>query len=291
MGLLKAVKNRTELQNFRYAHIKDGIAMVNFIYWLKSRIGSEHITEMSAAEYLDNQRRNQEGCFDLSFPTIAGYGPHGAIVHYEASMDTNAVLKPEGFLLVDSGGQYRDGTTDITRTIALGPLTDKMKEYYTLVLKAHIALSSCRFQPGTTGSDLDAVTRKPLKDRGLDYNHGTGHGIGYILSVHEGPNIINPRNELAYEPGMVTSDEPGVYIENEFGIRLENVLVCEVQGDQYGFRPLTYCPFDRDAIIKDMLTESELAWLNDYHKTVFSELRSHLAPEVRRWLEEATAEL
>lgn len=252
----------------------------------------QQLTEIAASDYLEQCRRNH-GAYDLSFDTISGYNENGAIVHYTATEETNADLAPNGFLLVDSGGQYPEGTTDITRTIALGPLTQKMKQCYTAVLKGHIALADARFPAGTDGLALDTLTRKPIHALGLDYNHGTGHGVGHLLSVHEGPNTISKRGATQeILPGMITSDEPGVYLAGEFGIRLENLTLCVDLGDgTYGFEPMTLCPFDRRAILIEDLTENELQWLNHYHARVYEELAPDLAPALATWLAEATAPL
>ena len=290
--LLKAVKNSTEIARTKQAHIRDGAAMTRFIKWVKENVGKERITEISAADYLWEGRRRQ-GAYDLSFDTITGYGAHGAIIHYAAVPETNAELKPEGFLLVDSGGQYEDGTTDITRTIALGPLTEKMKRCYTTVLKAHIALATAEFDTEITGAQLDAIARKPLHAEGLDYKHGTGHGVGHMLSVHEGPNAISPRGKNSHiVPGMITSNEPGVYIENEFGIRLENEILCvELENGKYGFETITFCPFEREAILPELLTEKEKTWLNAYHARVCDTLKPLLSTEEQSWLKAATSEI
>ena len=225
--MMKAVKNDVETAATRNAHLKDGIAVTKFIYWLKKNVGKMHMTEISCADYLEKLRRSQDGCFDLSFPTIAGYNSNGAIIHYEPTPESDTEVEPHGFLLVDSGGQYIDGTTDITRTISVGPLTQKMKEDYTYVLKGHIDLGSAVFSEGTTGFELDEIARKPIKDAGLDYAHGTGHGVGHVLSVHEGPNYISKRgSKVAIIPGMITSNEPGLYMEGEFGIRIESEILC-----------------------------------------------------------------
>ena len=289
---MKAVKNQTELRCTENAHIKDGTAMVQFIFWLKSNVGKAAISEISAADKLETLRRQQTGCFDLSFDTIPGYMENGAIVHYAPTADTNKRLRPEGLLLVDSGGQYEDGTTDITRTIALGPLTDEMREDYTTVLKSNLELSMAVFEKGITGSQLDEIARKPLKARGLDFNHGTGHGVGHILSVHEGPNRISPTGgDWPILPGMITTDEPGVYKEGAYGIRLENELVCVEKDGSLAFEPITLCPFDRDAILPEMLSEEERKYLNAYHEKVYRVLESRLETEVRSWLREQTGEL
>lgn len=293
VSLMKALKNPVEIASTRNAHIRDGAAMVQFLCWLKKNIGAMEMTEVSAADYLERCRRAQDGCFDLSFPTIAGYGPNGAIVHYDPMLSGGSPLKAEGLLLVDSGGQYADGTTDITRTIALGPLTEEMKQHYTLVLRSHIALARAVFPAGTTGAELDKIARKPLQDHGLDFNHGTGHGVGHILSVHEGPQRIAATGTACpFYPGMITSNEPGVYIEGSHGIRLENEILCvEKENGSYGFETITFCPFDREAILPELMTDEELSWLNRYHAQVRETLLPLVDGETGRWLTEATAEI
>lgn len=297
--LLKAVKNPVEIANEKAAHIKDGIAVTRFIYWLKTRVGREEITEISAASRLEMFRREQEDYLEPSFYPILAYGPHGAIVHYSADETSDVPLEPEGFLLADTGGHYMEGTTDITRTIALGPLTEEQKEMYTTVLKAHIRLADAVFLQGAAGVSLDVLARTPLWERGLDYNHGTGHGIGYLLSVHEGPNSFRFRpsavrgGDHVMKEGMITSDEPGIYLEGKFGVRLENLLVCAARqtnsyGTFLGFEPLTMVPFDRDAILWDTLSEKELRWLAAYHQKVYESLAPHLSEEERQWLRETT---
>lgn len=220
---------------------------------------------------------------------------NGAIIHYSATPESDTSLEANGFILVDSGGQYLKGTTDITRTIALGALTDKMKEYYTAVLRGHLDLAMAKFKAGTTGCDLDYLARKALQEIGLDYNHGTGHGVGHVLSVHEGPQRISKLpNKYKLEPGMITSDEPGVYIEGEFGIRIENEILCKKadgNADELYFEMLTLCPYEPDSIISERLTEEERSYLNDYHKMVYSKLAPLLEPEVRNWLRKVTAPL
>lgn len=299
---MKAIKNETEISCTREAHLRDGAAMVRFLRWLKSSVrkaaadgkkDDTGLTEISAAEYLAACRKEQKGFHDLSFTTISGYGANGAIVHYDPTPETNAALKAEGFLLVDSGGQYEDGTTDITRTIALGPVTRQMKENYTLVLKSHITLAVARFQEGTDGAALDAQTRKPLRERGLDYNHGTGHGVGHLLSVHEGPVSISPRGGgVAVAAGMIVSDEPGVYLEGQYGIRLENELLCRKGEDGLlEFEILTWCPWEREAILPEMLTDEERQWVNEYHRQVYEKLSPFLDEETKKWLREQTAEI
>lgn len=291
---MKGLKNQIETANTKSAHLKDGAAMAEFIFWLKQNIGKTEITELSAAAYLEACRRAQKGCYDLSFETICGYMENGAIVHYIPTEETNRKLDARGFFLVDSGGQYEDGTTDITRTIVLGPLTQQMKVHYTTVLKCHISLAMEEFSMGTTGKQLDERTRQPLRTLGLDYNHGTGHGVGHLLSVHEGPQNIGPKsgNQLPIEPGMITSNEPGVYLEGEYGIRLENEILCRKQPDGLlGFETITLCPFDREAILPELLTERELQWLNRYHGQVYEKIAPMVSSETACWLKEATKEI
>lgn len=294
--MMKAIKNEAEIRATREAHRRDGAAMVNFLCWLKHRVSQcaagedTGLTEISAADQLLQYRSAQKGFKDLSFTTIAGYGPNGAIIHYDPTPETDARLLAEGFLLVDSGGQYEDGTTDITRTIALGPLTREMKENYTCVLKGHIALASARFTEGTFGLELDQMTRRPLQEKGLDYNHGTGHGVGHLLSVHEGPNTISLRGTGSLIlAGMITSDEPGVYLAGQYGIRLENEILCRRGEDGLlEFEPLTWCPWEREAILPELLTDEERQWLNDYHRQVRETLLPLLDGEAAEWLTEQT---
>lgn len=299
---LKAVKNKTEIGHIKDAHVKDAVAMCKFMYWLKKNVGKIPMTEISVADYLADLRGQQEGFLDLSFETIAGYAEHGAIVHYAATEETDVPLKPEGFLLVDSGGHYLEGTTDITRTVALGNLTREEKELYTTVLRGHIHLSMARFLHGCTGVSLDGLARTPLWEKGYDYNHGTGHGVGYLLSVHEGPNSFRYRpsvrrgNDCVLEEGMITSNEPGVYLEGKFGIRLENMIVCVKDTENgYGrflrFEPLTMVPFDLDAIIPEQMSEKEIRWLNAYHKKVYETIAPRLNEQEAEWLKEATREV
>lgn len=289
--LMKAVKNDTEIACTRRAHIRDGAAMVKFLYWLSNNISTGSLTEISAADYLEGCRR-QQGVNDLSFETIAGYEAHGAIIHYQATRQSDVALEAAGFLLVDSGGQYDDGTTDITRTIALGPVSYDRRYAYTAVLKSNLRLAMARFNAGTTGAELDAAARQPLKDRGFDFNHGTGHGVGHLLSVHEGPNTISRRGDsCCILPGMITSDEPGVYFEGEYGIRLENEILCVRKGELLGFEIITMCPFDRQAIEVNMLDEAELEFLNSYHRRVYEVLRPYLDEQEAKWLSKQTATL
>lgn len=297
--LLKSRKNEVELQNVRNAHIKDGVAMCKFMYWLKKNVGKIPMTEISAADYLEELRRAQDGCVDLSFDTICGYAGHGAIVHYAATKETDVELKPEGLLLVDSGGHYLEGTTDITRTFALGPVSAQMKSDFTRVLRSNLNLAAAKFVYGCTGQNLDILARQPLWDVAMDYNHGTGHGVGYLLNVHEGPNRfhwrITPTTALhaVLEEGMITTDEPGLYIENQYGIRHENELVCRKgPKTEYGqfmfFETITYVPFDLDAVAVEEMRVEERERLNRYHEMVREKISPYLDGEELAWLQEAT---
>ncbi len=300
--LMKAIKNPVEVANERKAHIEDGIAVTKFIYWLKQNVAQGEITEISAAKHLGRLRAARDHYIEDSFAPIIAYGKHGAIVHYSATETTDTVLRPRGFVLADTGGHYYEGTTDITRTIALGSLTQKEKDMYTTVLRCHIDLADLHFLEGCTGQSVDAVARRPLWDLGLDYNHGTGHGVGYLLSVHEGPNNFRYRRpdssaaDCILQEGMITSDEPGVYLEGEFGIRLENLIVCEKnEKNDFGtflkFDPLTMVPFDREAIVPEQMTAQELHWLNAYHKRVYENIAPYLNAQEREWLAAETAEI
>ena len=292
---MKAVKNETEIDGFRRAMLRDGVAMVKFLRWLLPAVAAGGQTEMSVSAKREQLRAEQELYRGLSFDTIAAYGEHGAIVHYEPTPATDAALRPEGFLLLDSGAQYLDGTTDITRTIALGPLTDEQRRVYTLVLKAHIQLELCVFPRGASGTQIDAIARGVLWRAGFNFLHGTGHGVGSYLSVHEGPHQIR----MEYKPaplieGMTVTDEPGLYIPSQFGVRTENTLLIVPGGEtDFGrflrFEPLTLCPIDIAPIIRTMLTDEEAAWLNAYHRTVFSRLSPHLDADTRAWLAKACA--
>ena len=297
--LMKSIKNETELKNIRIAHLRDGVAMVKWIYWLKNAVGKEELTELSVSEKLAGFRASMKNFLDLSFETIAGYKEHGAIIHYAPTEESDAELKPESFLLVDSGGHYLEGSTDITRTIALGELTEEEKEVFTLVLKAHLALLPLVFHYGCSGVNFDLLVREPLWRRGLDYRHGTGHGVGYLLAVHEMPNgfrykVVPERvDSSVFEEGMVTTDEPGLYLEGKFGVRTESELICRVKEEtEYGkfmyFENVTFCPIDLDAVIPEMLTEEEKQSLNDYHETVRKRLSPYLNEEENEWLTYAT---
>ena len=289
----KACKNETEQKNFRVAHEKDGAAMVRFIKWLKETVKdpAAKLDEYSVGEKLKEIRLSCDSCFDLSFGTIAGYGPNGSIIHYSAKKETAAALKPEGMIVVDSGGQYYEGTTDITRTIALGPVTDRMRFIYTLVLKGHLQLANAVFMEGTEGHYLDILAREPLWKHGMDFRHGTGHGVGSALAVHEGPQNIGLRKDVpvALEPGMVTSDEPGYYPEGEFGVRIENLILtkeaCRTSDGRFlKFENLTLCPYEPDLIDVSLLTAEEKDWLDAYNKRIRETLSPYLTEEEREWL-------
>ncbi|WP_234949840.1 aminopeptidase P family protein [Tepidimicrobium xylanilyticum] len=292
---LKGIKNSTEIENQKKAYIKDGVALVKFLYWLDNNIGKINITEVSAAEKLEEFRRKQEGFIEPSFDTIAAYKENGAMMHYKAEEGkSNYELKKEGMFLVDSGGQYLDGTTDITRTIILGDITEEEKKDFTLTLKGHINLIDARFLYGATGSNLDVLARYPLWQEGIDYKSGTGHGIGFLLNVHEGPHRISTiPNNVILEKGMVVTIEPGVYRAEKYGIRIENVAVVvediETDSGQFmKFETISYCPIDLEGIDVDMLTEKERKWLNDYHEKVYEKLSPFLNEEEKEWLKEET---
>jgi Xaa-Pro aminopeptidase len=293
---MKSVKNEREIAGFRSAMLRDGIAMTKFLYWLHTKVAANSpLTELSVSEKLERFRSEQPLYRGLSFDTIAGYQEHGAIVHYEATPETDMPLKPEGFLLLDSGAQYLDGTTDITRTIPLGPLTDEQKRVYTLVLKGHIQIELCKFPTGASGTQLDILAREALWCEGLNYLHGTGHGVGSFLNVHEGPHQI--RMEWKPAPlvaGMTVTDEPGIYLAGKFGVRIENtLLVTPYKETEFGqflqFDSLTLCPIDTSPIIVDMLLPEEISWLNTYHQRVFDTLSPHLTQEESDWLRNACA--
>ena len=291
---LKCVKTETEQDCFRRAMTKDGIALVRFLKWLKPAVEQGGQTEISVDQKLTALRAEQEGFRDISFDTIAGYQEHGAIVHYEATPETDIELKPEGLLLLDSGAQYLDGTTDITRTIALGPVTEDQKKVYTLVLKGHIQLELLKFPEGASGTQLDVMARKDMWREGYNYLHGTGHGVGSYLNVHEGPHQIRMEYKPApLLPGMTVTDEPGIYLEGKFGVRIENTLLIRpymetAMGKFLQFESLTLCPIDTAPIEFSMMTDEEIAWLNDYHQTVYDRLSPYLNEEECDWLREAT---
>ena len=297
--VMKAVKNEVQLENLRKAHLKDAVAMCKFMYWLKTNIGKIPMTEISASDYLASLRAGQEGFLDLSFATICGYADHGAIVHYSATEESDRQLKPESLLLVDSGGHYLEGTTDITRTFALGPVTDEMKDMFTRVCRSNMNLANARFKEGCSGLNFDILAREPFWEIGMDYNHGTGHGVGYVLNVHEGPNSFHWKQypgrtaERVIEEGMVTTDEPGIYLEGKFGIRTENELICRKgEKNEYGqfmyFENLTYVPIDLDAIDPNQMTDREKGYLNAYHARVYELVSPFLNDEEAQWLKKYT---
>ena len=293
VALLKAIRNKQEIAGIHAAMQRDGVALVKFLKWLDEAVPAGKETEISVDKKLHTFRAAQPLYMGESFDTIAGYKEHGAIVHYEATPETDVTLKPEGFLLLDSGAQYLDGTTDITRTIALGPLTEEEKTDYTLILKGHIALAMAVFPEGTRGAQLDVLARMPIWKERMNYLHGTGHGVGHFLNVHEGPQSIRMNeNPVALQPGMVTSNEPGVYKAGSHGIRTENLVLTAPAGEgMFGkylkFETLTLCPICRKGIIKELLTAEEIGWLNDYHRTVYEKLSPDLNNDEREWLKEA----
>ena len=292
---MKTVKNEREIAGFRSAMLKDGIAMVKFLKWLSECSDYSECSEISVSDKLESLRAEQPLFRGISFDTIAGYGSHGAIVHYEATPETDIPLEPSGLLLLDSGAQYLDGTTDITRTIALGPLTEEMKKVYTLVLKGHIQIELCKFPSGASGTQIDILARQAMWREGLNYLHGTGHGVGTYLNVHEGPHQF--RMEWKPAPlvaGMTITDEPGIYLAGKFGARIENtLLIVPYKETEFGkflqFESLTLCPIDKAPILVDMLLPEEIAWLNDYHQHVFDTLSPHLSDDEIAWLQEACA--
>ena len=298
VDLLKSVKNETEIEGIKNALQKDGVALTKFYMWLEKALKSgEKLTELDISKQLRLFRSEQTLYFGESFATIAGYGAHGAIVHYRASKESNAAIERKGLLLIDSGAQYFDGTTDITRTIAVGELSKRMCVDYTLVLKGHIAVAQAHFPQGTKGCQLDILARKALWDRGLNYLHGTGHGIGHFLNVHEGPQSIRmDLNPTALQPGMITSNEPGLYRSGEYGIRIEN-LILTVTGEKtdfgvfYQFATLTLCPIDKKPINKSLLNDHEIDWLNNYHQIVYEKISPYLNEEEKSWLKEKTEAL
>lgn len=290
----KAVKNQTEINGFRNAMLRDGVAMVRFLIWLQKNIGNGNLTELSIDEQLYKERSAMENFRGISFATIAGYQEHGAIVHYEADEQSESTLKPEGLLLIDSGAQYLDGTTDITRTIPLGPTTEEQKKDYTLVLKGFIQLAMAEFPQGTCGTQLDVLARLAMWKEGINYGHGTGHGVGHFLNVHEGPHQIRMNNvPTPLQPGMTVTNEPGIYRAGKYGIRTENTMLTVPSrktdfGEFYKFEQLTLCPINTETILWDMLSPEETNWLKEYHETVYSKLSPLLTDEEKQWLRNAT---
>lgn len=295
--LPKAVKNPVEVENERIAHIKDGVALTKFIYWLKRNVGKIPVTELSAEEKLYSFRMQQENFIDNSFDPIISYGVHAAINHYSATPDTDIAIEPGNFVLADTGGHYYEGTTDTTRTIVMGTVNDEQKKYFTAVLRGMLNLGNAKFRYGCTGVNLDYLARGPLWELGKDFNHGTGHGVGYLLNVHEGPNSFRwkviPGNNAVLEEGMITSDEPGYYVENEYGIRHENMIVCKkAEKTEFGqymcFEFLTMVPFDLDAVVPEQMTARERELLNAYHAQVYEKISPYLNEEEKEWLKDAT---
>ena len=295
--LPKAIKNPVEVENERIAHIRDGVALTKFIYWLKKNVGKIPMTELSAEEKLYSFRAQQENFIDNSFDPIISYGVHAAINHYSATPETDIPIEPRSFLLADTGGNYYEGTTDTTRTIVMGPVTDEQKKFFTAVLRGMLNLGNAKFRYGCTGVNLDYLARGPLWELGQDFNHGTGHGVGYLLNVHEGPNSFRwkvvPGNNAVLEEGMITSDEPGYYVEDGYGIRHENMIVCKkAKKTQFGqfmcFEFLTMVPFDLDAVVPEQMTAHERELLNNYHAQVYEKISPYLDEDEKVWLKEAT---
>ncbi len=296
----KYLKNPTEIEGMAYAHLKDGVAKTKWIYWVKQNVAGGKLSELSVADKLFELRMAQENCRGNSFEPIMGYGPHGAIIHYEATPEEYSMLRPKGFLLADTGGQYLEGTTDVTRTIALGELTEEQKRDYTAVLRGHLRLQHRPFKYGTKGSELDKIAREPLHEVcGYDYNHGTGHGVGVYLNVHENPVRITKGellrvDDLAFEEGMITSNEPGIYIEGKHGVRIENLEVCLSAGkDDAGnsllkFEPLTLIPYEPEALDLKQMTDEEIRWFNEYQALVFEKISPYLDKDEKAWLEKVT---
>ncbi len=295
--LMKSIKNEIELENTRKAHLLDGIAVTKFMYWLKKNVGKIPMDEVSVSDYLQSLREQMEGYRDISFDTIAGYNANAAMMHYKAEPDTAAKLEPQGMLLVDSGGHYDTGTTDITRTFVLGPISDIQKKHFTMVVKSNLNLANVKFLYGCNGISLDVICREPIWKENLDYQCGTGHGVGYLLNVHEGPNSFRwqyrPGFDNPFEAGMITTDEPGIYLQDQYGIRTENELICfKGEKNQYGqfmgFENITYVPIDLDGIDKQYLNAEDVKQLNDYHKMVYEKISPYMTPEENEWLKEYT---
>ena len=294
-ALPKARKNRVELNGTRATHIRDGAAVANFLHWISLEAPKGQLDEMTARDKLLAFRKVNGDLLDLSFDTISAFGPNGAICHYKLTRESNLPIKPGSLYLIDSGGQYLDGTTDITRTVPIGEVGDEEKDRFTRVLKGHIALATAKFPKGTTGPELDSFARRPLWEVGLDYDHGTGHGVGCFLAVHEGPGrIAKVQNTIALEPGMIYSNEPGYYKAGEYGIRIENLIIVQEEKmngeqDMLGFETLTFCPIDRRLVKTGIMTGGEISWLNDYHAEVWEKLNPLVAPQTRDWLKEVTS--
>ena len=295
--LLKCIKNKTEIKNIKLAHIKDGAAFVKFMYYVKESYNYKNdISELSLTKYLDDLRKENPGYIEKSFNTICAFNTHAAMMHYTATPESDAIIDTSGFLLVDSGAHYLEGTTDITRTIVLGDISKEMKLHFTTVLKSVIALSKAKFLDNCTGGNLDVLARAPIWDLAIDYKCGTGHGVGYLSSVHEGPNAFRCSNNTVFVPGMITTNEPGIYLENKYGIRTENELLCvEHSSNDFGnflcFETLTFAPIDLDGIDIELLSNDEKQWLNNYHKQVYEIISPSLSNEEQEWLRNATREI
>lgn len=296
---MKALKNNVEIENEKLAHIKDGVAMTRFLCWIKKNIGKIPMDEISVSDYLEKLRMEQEGCMGLSFATISAYGAHAAMCHYSATPESNISLEPKGLYLIDSGGHYYEGTTDITRTIALGPVTDEEKTHFTLVLMSMLRLGDVKFLHGCRGLSLDYAAREPLWRQGLNYEHGTGHGVSYLSSVHERPNGIRfkmvpeRQDNAVFEAGMITSDEPGVYIEGRHGVRTENLMLCvKDEKNEFGqfqkFEFLTFVPIDVEAVDRKLMTDRDVELLNQYHKQVYEKISPYMDEDEKAWLAEVT---
>ena len=292
--LLKSMKNDVEAEGFRNVMVRDGVALTKFFIWLEESVVKGEVTEYNIGSKLKELRTGQQNCVGESFSTIAGYAANAAINHYHPNAEDCLTVKPEGLLLIDSGGQYLDGTTDITRTVALGAITEEMKKDYTLVLKGHIGLSKAFFPAGTRGSQLDILARKPMWEQGINYLHGTGHGVGHYLNVHEGPHSIRQEeNPVTMRAGMIVTNEPGIYRDYKHGVRTENMMLTKLAlnteyGDFYSFETLTLCPIDTTPVLKEMMTDEEISWLNNYHQTVYEKLSPHLSDEEKVWLRHKT---
>ena len=282
--ILKSQKNNTEIKGVRSAHLRDGVALTKAIFWIKESVMKKGLTELQAVKRIDTNRSKNKHFHSLSFPTIAGSGPNGAIVHYHANKKTNRIIKDTDLFLIDSGGQYLDGTTDVTRTISFNKVSKEQKKMNTLVLKGHIAVATSKFSKSETGKNLNVNARKYLKEHNCNFDHGTGHGVGYFLNVHEGPQSISSVSKVKFLPGMIISNEPGYYKANAYGIRIENLITVRKLGNKYEFENLTLAPIDKKLIEVSLLTTNEISWLNTYHELVYSKLNKYLKPKEKIWL-------
>ncbi|MDC3104680.1 M24B family metallopeptidase, partial [Candidatus Pelagibacter bacterium] len=291
ISILKSTKSKKEIRNIMKSHIFDGLALTRFLFWIKKNFMKQRITEIKAQEKLLQLRKKNKNFRFLSFPTISGSGPNGAIIHYKANQRTNRVLQKGDIYLVDSGGQYNFGTTDVTRTISLDNNSQEVKDIFTRVLKGHIAVASFKIRKNTNGAQIDNVARKYLKKINLDYPHGTGHGVGYFLNVHEGPHGISKNNKIYFKEGMVISNEPGYYKKGSFGIRIENLIWVKKVNNKFSFDNLTMVPIDKSLINKSYLTENEISWINSYHKKVFRNLKKFIHDKELSELKEACSQI